>query len=316
MQRKEKLFTAQKDTASSKQQVGTISPEKYGKAAFEGLTFTPSKLSENVLYREASSLKRVEEQAGRSREFETQNEILSEQVDFLKRERDGISGSLNEIIAMYKGIIAEMEAKNDNHIKHIQQQFRQEMQKHIADKDQESRYFQAERELLEQRITQLEDEQAATKQELAETQARERSLREALEEANADREKLVACLETEQERRKADAEAAKEQQEELKKQHMHAEVEWKNQMNEKAHQHAQQVDALERTHKAEKERAEAQHHNAMEAKSKEVCELTKTFESEAARLNDIVQQKTEEAQRLTAENSKEQAKILKMTREY
>ena len=124
MQRKEKLFTAQKDTASSKQQVGTISPEKYGKAAFEGLTFTPSKLSENVLYREASSLKRVEEQAGRSREFETQNEILSEQVDFLKRERDGISGSLNEIIAMYKGIIAEMEAKNDNHIKHIQQQFR------------------------------------------------------------------------------------------------------------------------------------------------------------------------------------------------
>jgi hypothetical protein len=34
-------------------------------------------------------------------------------VIYLKKERDGISTSLNEIISMYKGIIAEMESKND-----------------------------------------------------------------------------------------------------------------------------------------------------------------------------------------------------------
>lgn len=37
-----------------------LSPEKYGKGAYAELTFTPSKLADNVLYREASSLKRVE----------------------------------------------------------------------------------------------------------------------------------------------------------------------------------------------------------------------------------------------------------------
>ena len=63
MHRKEKLFTTtnkeQRNTTASKQTVGNISPEKYGRAAFEALTFTPGKLSENVLYREANSLKRV-----------------------------------------------------------------------------------------------------------------------------------------------------------------------------------------------------------------------------------------------------------------
>ena len=38
-----------------------LSPAKYGKAAYVNLTYTPSKLKENVLYRETSTMKRVEE---------------------------------------------------------------------------------------------------------------------------------------------------------------------------------------------------------------------------------------------------------------
>ena len=95
----------------------------------------------------------MEEEASKHRGFETQSEMLSEQVGYLKKERDGISCSLKEVIAMYKGIIAEMEAKNESHLRHIQGQFKGEVQKHIQDKEEEGKYFQAERELLEQRIT-------------------------------------------------------------------------------------------------------------------------------------------------------------------
>jgi hypothetical protein len=46
-----------------------LSPEKYGKGAFADLTFTPSKLADNILYREASNLKRIEEESAKNREF-------------------------------------------------------------------------------------------------------------------------------------------------------------------------------------------------------------------------------------------------------
>jgi len=42
---------------------------------------------------------------------------LVDQVNYLKKERDGISTSLNGIIEMYKGIIADMESKNDERLK-------------------------------------------------------------------------------------------------------------------------------------------------------------------------------------------------------
>lgn len=53
---------------------------------------------------------------------------------------------------MYKGIIAEMEAKNDEHLKESQKKWNIEIQKYIKDKEEEARYFQSERELLEERI--------------------------------------------------------------------------------------------------------------------------------------------------------------------
>jgi hypothetical protein len=45
--------------------------------------------------------------------LEAKNKTLGDQVDYLKRERDGIEGSLKKMIEMYKGIMSEMEAKSD-----------------------------------------------------------------------------------------------------------------------------------------------------------------------------------------------------------
>lgn len=46
---------------------------------------------------------------------------------------------------MYKSILAEMEAKNDERIKEIQKKFKEEMQKFIFDKEEEAKYFQSEK---------------------------------------------------------------------------------------------------------------------------------------------------------------------------
>ncbi len=45
-----------------------ISPEKYGKGAFCDLAYTPSKLADNLLFRDAATLKKMEEGNGRLRE--------------------------------------------------------------------------------------------------------------------------------------------------------------------------------------------------------------------------------------------------------
>lgn len=53
---------------------------------------------------------------------------------------------------MYKGIIAEMETKNEERLKESQKKWNQEIQAFIKDKEEEARYFQSEKELLEERI--------------------------------------------------------------------------------------------------------------------------------------------------------------------
>ena len=57
---------------------------------------------------------------------------------------------------MYKGIIADMESKSDERLKESQKKWTEEIQKYIRDKEEEARYFQSERELLEERIEALE----------------------------------------------------------------------------------------------------------------------------------------------------------------
>lgn len=164
----EKLLESRRQKEHT-QKVEGLSPEKYGKGAYCELTYTPSKLADNVLFREASSLKRVEEESSRSRELEAQNQMLTEQIAYLKKERDGISASLNDIIDMYKGIIAQMEAKNDQLIKQSQRKTNSEIQRYIKDKEEEARYFQSERELLEERIESLEGQVQSLQNELTDT---------------------------------------------------------------------------------------------------------------------------------------------------
>lgn len=111
-----------------------LSPQKYGKGAFLDLTFTPSKLSEHVLYRQATNLKKIQEESCKGRELEVANKILQDQVEFLKRERDGIEKSLTKMIEMYKQIISQMEAKNEERIRIIQVKFCEEIQRYLKDK--------------------------------------------------------------------------------------------------------------------------------------------------------------------------------------
>jgi hypothetical protein len=47
----DKLLDSRKRKDESHTKLGSISPEKYGKGAFCDLTYTPSKLADNVLFR-------------------------------------------------------------------------------------------------------------------------------------------------------------------------------------------------------------------------------------------------------------------------
>jgi len=53
---------------------------------------------------------------------------------------------------MYKKIVSEMEVKNEERSKEMQRRLSEEMQKLIATKEEEAKYFQSEREFLEQKI--------------------------------------------------------------------------------------------------------------------------------------------------------------------
>jgi len=44
-----------------------LSPDKYGKAAWADMTYTPSKLADNVIFREAATLKKNEEGSNKLR---------------------------------------------------------------------------------------------------------------------------------------------------------------------------------------------------------------------------------------------------------
>ncbi len=57
------LLEASRRTANineSPVKLSNISPEKYGKGAFCDLAYTPSKLADNFLYRDVTTLKKIE----------------------------------------------------------------------------------------------------------------------------------------------------------------------------------------------------------------------------------------------------------------
>lgn len=50
---------------------------------------------------------------------------------------------------MYKQIIADMETKNQERIRETQTRFKEEFQKYIQSKEQEAKFYQSEKEILE-----------------------------------------------------------------------------------------------------------------------------------------------------------------------
>ena len=67
-----------------------LSPEKFGKAAYASLSYTPSKLVDNPLYKEATTFKKIEEESSKVREFEATVSILQDRLGQVEEERDGI----------------------------------------------------------------------------------------------------------------------------------------------------------------------------------------------------------------------------------
>lgn len=76
------------------------------------MTYTPSKLADNVLYREVTTLKKLEEGNGKLRETEALNNHFQDRLNQIKEERDGIEESLTSQIVMYKRLLQECEIKS------------------------------------------------------------------------------------------------------------------------------------------------------------------------------------------------------------
>lgn len=70
-------------------------------------------------------------------------------------ERDGIEKTLTQQIAMYKRMLADNDAKHEKRIQDVQESFNEEMQKLIVVKEEEAKYAQSEKEMLEGRIEEL-----------------------------------------------------------------------------------------------------------------------------------------------------------------
>lgn len=70
------------------------------------------------------------------------------------------------MITVYKQIIAEMEAKNEERIRIMQLKFNEEIQRYIKDKEEEAKFIQSEKEILEKHILDLEGQIAKLKEEL------------------------------------------------------------------------------------------------------------------------------------------------------
>ena len=111
-------------------------------------------------------MRKVEESSSKAREWEAINSFLADKLRHLQEEKEGIELSLSQQIAMYKRMINEMESTHEKRIRALQACFSEEMQKIILIKEEEAKYVQSEKELLENRIYELEEVIAGLKEEL------------------------------------------------------------------------------------------------------------------------------------------------------
>jgi hypothetical protein len=157
------LLNSRLDRSESPLKLDHLSPEKFGKSAYASLSYTPSKLASNVLFKEVSSMRKVEESSSKAREWEALNNFLKDKLKHLQEEKEGIEQTLTQQIAMYKRMISEMETTHEKRIRALQTFFNEEIQKIILIKEEEAKYVQSEKELLENRIYELEEVIASLK---------------------------------------------------------------------------------------------------------------------------------------------------------
>lgn len=143
-----------------------LSPDKFGPSAYVQLAYTPSKLAGNVIFKEASFMRRAEKHGSRIRESEASNHILREKLKHVLAEKAGIELSLGQQIVMYRQMVGEAEEALEVRVRELQASFSAEMLGVIQDKEEEGKYVQAEKEMMENRIFELEDLIAGMKQDL------------------------------------------------------------------------------------------------------------------------------------------------------
>ena len=85
------------------------------------------------------------------------NDFMKERLLQTEQERDGIQISLSQQINMYKKMYNESEIKHEARLKEIQKRFCTEISMLISQKEEEAKYSQSEKELLEERIAELEE---------------------------------------------------------------------------------------------------------------------------------------------------------------
>lgn len=98
----------------------------------------------------------MEEGNGKVREIEALNSIFQDRLEQLRQERDGIEESLGSQIQMYKRLLQESQIKNEARIREIQSSFKAEIKVLLEEKEEEAKYAQSEKEILENRIEELE----------------------------------------------------------------------------------------------------------------------------------------------------------------
>lgn len=122
-----------------------LSPDRFGRSAYASLSYTPSKLAGNVLFKEASSMRRVEESSSKAREWEAVGQQLRVKLRHLQEEKEGVEQALSQQIAMYKRILAEAETAHEKSLMALQAAFSEEMQRVIALKEEEAKFVQSEK---------------------------------------------------------------------------------------------------------------------------------------------------------------------------
>jgi hypothetical protein len=101
----ENLLNSRLSRDQSPTKLENLSPDKFGKSAYANLTFTPSKLADNILYKEANTMKKIEEESSKVRESAAYNSLLKDRLGQIQEERDGIEQTLTQQIVMYKKIL-------------------------------------------------------------------------------------------------------------------------------------------------------------------------------------------------------------------